>query len=505
VRDELAPSWEEMDWCITIRWVSKHRLAARFPEKKDDILALQTKQEFEWHTRYGMRERQESDLVPLFTLRHKKVEHVPDGRLTEFLSPKLWLTDGPFPYRDLYVFPIVCDWIEGTPLGHSPMVDTLGPQDVVDAIDTSMITNALNRGVGNLLADDNADVSLEEMSSSMNLIKRRPGSKVEPLQWPNMPPEFRELKQEKIAAIETLAGINSVIRGAPSEAVGQDSSGAKLALIEAEAIRNNSGLETSRADLFRDVCLAIVHLYRDFGGNLPRLARIAGKNNTYLLKDFVAEDLEGIDRVKVDVGNPVMRTPTGKMAIADKAVELNIIRPGELQKYVDLLKNGTVEPLFEAEQALQMRIRGENEALIEGGTHRALISDPHWREIPEHLQLLDNPALREPTPENEQLRSVILAAVQDHINQFLQMPPWMVLMRGGAEALAMWQQVQSTMAPAPSATPAPAPGAPSGTKAPKSGAETATNPDASKPQSPGMPAMPRNPSASPPDAGAPLQ
>ncbi len=501
VRDPHADSFDELNWLLTRRWVSKWDMAARYPELASRIVGLSTKSDPKQHVR-GNNRGDETDLIPLWTLYHRKTPAVPEGLLFLFLDDEIDLFHGPLPYKRMPVKAIVCEWVEGTPFGQSPLLHLLGPQMAIDKLDSAMVTNSIGRGIGNMWTNSASNADVQPLGPSMNLIKMEPGAVIQPVEWPHMPPEIPQLKRDKIAAMETLSGINSVVRGNPSEAVGADSSGAKLALIEAQAIKSNSGLERSWTGLVRDVALyGIIHLYRDFGGNVPRLARIAGKNNTYLVKEFTSDDLSDIERVKVDVGNPVLRTVAGKMAIADKAVELGVIKPGELQKYILLLKEGTADPLFEAEQQLQMRIRGENERLMEGGEHNAIISDPHWREIPEHLSMLDNPAIREMSPENEAIKAAVLAAVQQHIDLLLAMPAWMVLMRGGPEALAIYQQVQMSMAPpmlpppgdSTSMTPPPGPAVQSGTPPPDSGATSVMNPNSSKPQQPGMPSLPQAP------------
>lgn len=509
VRDEWASSFETCRWLITIKWESKFELAGRFPEPKlaERIKALEQTQGQDFRLMWGKREV-ETDLVPLFTFYHDRSAAIPGGRMVQFLADDIVLFDGELPYRRMPVARIAPDELEGTPFGWTPQFDLLGPQAAINGIDSAIITNQLGRGIGNMLEPRGANIDVQAFSGSMNVIKYDGTVAPSALEWPQTPQELPEQKDKKIASMEIIAGTNSTFRGNPSEQVGKDASGAKLVFLAETASVNLSGFEKSWADLNRDVALhGVIHLYRDFGGSVQRLARIAGKANGYLVKEYTAEDIQEIDRVKVDIGNPALRTVTGRMAVADRAVEMGVIQKGTadaLQKYIHILKEGTDGPLFEVEQASLMRIRGENEALMEGGLHNALLTDPHWKEIPEHLSLLDNPALREPTPENQQLQAAILAAVQQHIDLLTQMPPGLVLMRGGPDALAIWQAMQGV----PGMTPMPAPGQESQTPPPAPGDLSSTmNPEGSKGEMPGMPSMPKNPatgeSAAP--MGAPLQ
>lgn len=500
IRDEYAPSWDDLSWLITTEYQNKHDLAARYEEFADKIHGLETKDE---NTRINFSLHQdETDLVPVYKFFHKDTPALPGGRMVTFLAEDIVVFDGPLPYLgkdkapELPVYRVVCDEVEGTPFGSSPMLDLLGPQDSINAIDTTITTNELGRGIGNLLVPRNANISLEAVNSSMNEIRYDGEQKPEPLAWPATPAEFFSYKQEKIRAMELLSGVNSVVRGEPSEAVGNDASGAKLAFLGAQSIQANSGLQNSWVQFVRDVCLAILHRYRDFGGDVKRVAQLAGKNNQYMVREFTSKDLDGVDRITVDVGNPLMRTVTGKMAIADKLVEMGVIQPGTSggDQYLAFIKTGNLEPAVEGKQNLQLRIRSENEALMEGQPVRAIISDPHWTEIDQHLSILDNLALREPG--SDAIQEAVLAHVQEHRDLFLQMPPDLVMLRGGQPAFEMWsaiQQAMTGMAPGATQTPPPQPGAASSTPPPQSGAENVVNPEGSAPDMPGMPGMPTNP------------
>jgi hypothetical protein len=504
VRDEWAESWETLNWVMVRLWVSKYDLIARYPELATEIEGMGVKSE-SYRIGFGAR-CEDTDLIECWEFFHKKTDSMPDGRMVSFLSADVVLYDGPTPYSDLPVYPLFPDELDGTPFGDTPMFDLMGPQDAINGIDTAVITNQLGRGIGNLLVPDGADVSVDQLAGSMNAITYKGEKEPSPLEYPPVPSDLYQSKKDKVAAMEMLSGVSSVTRGAPNESVGADSSGAKLALIDAKSIQNNSGLEKSYVGLVRNVCLAILHRLRDFGGDVQRQAKLVGKNNQHMLREFVGADLDGIDLVKVEMGNPVLRTTSGKMAIADKAVELGVIKPGQLDKYMLLLRTGQDGPLYEVETQIQMRIRGENESMMDGSgePHLACILDPHWREINEHASLLDNVAARGRSPEAQALQQRVLAAIQEHIDLLLQMPPLLVLSRGGPEAMAFYQQAQAMIAPPPmpgqpgaSTTPPPAPGSPSSTSPPESGASDATNPNGSKPQQAGMPQMAQQPNGAP--------
>lgn len=503
VRDPKAKSWRECQWVILRHWVNKFDLCADYAEVADKIVAMGPGDEdAKWTFEDG---REDTELVAMYEFYHNRTPARPEGKYVKYVGG-YWLEGGPLPYKKIPLYRCAPAELKGTPFGNTTMFDLLGGQETINGIDTSITTNQLGRGIGNMLVPSTANLTVEQISTSMNLMKFDGEQKPEALIMPPTPPEFFQYKKDKISAMEVISGVGSVVRGNPSENVGADASGSKLALLQVQAIQQNSGLEKQAVQLIRDVCLGIVHVYRDFGGSLPRIMKILGKQNQYLVREFVPEnEFADIDQISVDIGNPMTRQISGRMAMADRLAELGLIKPENANAYITLMKEGTIDPMIQGQQAQNMRIEEENEHLMEGKPHRALITDPHWIEIPKHLELLDNPDLRTEDPANQAVQQAVLQAVMEHSNLFRAMPPELVLMRGGQEALQMWQLMQQMAAGAPQAlgmdAPKPAPGG--GGKAPgkpASAPQTSVQDD-QKPES--MAAQPKQPSLPPGAVGPP--
>lgn len=499
IRDPYSPTYRDLKWKILRTWVNKFDLAAQYPELKDKILNNATDDAIERRIVFDQRNK-ETDLICVFEFYHEKTPAVPDGRYVIWCGDE-WLEGGPLPTEKIQLFRCAPSELLGTPFGYSPMFDLLGAQETVNGLDTSITTNQLGRGIGNMLVPATANISIDQLSTSMNVISFDGQQKPEALEFPPTPQEVFQYKKDKIAAMETISGINSVVRGNPSENVGADASGSKLALLQVQAIQQNGGLEREYVQLVRDVSLGLVTTYRDFGGSIPRLIKIVGKHNQYLIKDFVPDkDLSNMDQFSVDIGNPITRQISGRMALADRLSELGLIKPENIGAYIQLVKEGTLDPMVEGEQAQLLRITEENEGLLDGSVqHRAILTDPHWVEIPKHLEILDNPDLRGNDPESQQVQQAVLDAVQQHINLFRTMPPELVLMRGGQNALMIWQQMQqAAMGMPPGAPPPPGPGGPQQPPPPKGQAPdmsklTAPADEQAKQGVPGQPSQPNLP------------
>lgn len=491
VRDPYSNGWKNCQWVILRTWVNKYDLAAMYPEIGEELKTLGIGDEAERRIIFD-KHGDNIENIAVWEFYHEKTPAMPDGRYVKFVKNH-WLEGGPLPYQKIPLARCAPSDMIGTPFGYTPMFDLLGCQETINGLDTSITTNQLGRGIGNMLVPSGANITVDQMATHMNAITYDGQLEPKPLAFPNTPAELFQFKKDKIAAMEVLSGQNSVIRGSPNESVGADASGSKLALLQAQASQQNSGLEKTYVQLIRDVGLNIIHIYRDFGGSLDRIVKIVGKHNKFAVKDFVPQDaFKEIDNISVDIGNPVTRQISGRIAIADRLTELGLIKPENANYWLQLVKEGTLDPLTSGQDAQNFRIEEENENLMEGKPHRALISDPHWLEIPKHLEILDNPDLRGIDPASQQIQTAVLNAVQEHMQLFMQMPPGLVMMRGGANALAMWQQMQGMPAPMPGQPP---PKGPAGNPNGKTTGGSVQDQQAKESMAaqPEQPAQPKNP------------
>jgi hypothetical protein len=153
-----------------------------------------------------------------------------------------------------------------------------------------------------------------------------------------------------------------------------------------------------------------------------------------LMKEFSGQDLDKINRVMVDMGNPLTRTTAGKVNLAEQMMNFNLIENPD--QYLQVVTTGRLEPVIEGKQAELLLIKSENEKLAEGVPQRALITDQHAQHILEHKTVLASPEAREDG--NAPMVQVTLAHIQEHLN---------FLRTGDPQLLALIHQ-QSIGAPA---------------------------------------------------------
>jgi hypothetical protein len=166
------------------------------------------------------------------------------------------------------------------------------------------------------------------------------------------------------------------------------------------------------------------------------------------MREFVGDDLEQINRVIVDVGNPLARTTAGRLEIANNMMQMGLIKTP--QEYLSVLNTGRLEVMYQADQLELLQLRDENESLMRGEQVRVLLTDTHKDHILEHRAILADPQMRK----DEKLVAAVLDHIQEHINVWRDTSPD-ILMSLGQQPLAPQQP------PAPEQQgPGPMPGGP---------------------------------------------
>jgi hypothetical protein len=504
VRDFTKDTPFDHAWGMPIEWVNKFEIAAKYPDFADKIVKLsETSDIFNGVDTFRESRRQifgtfDSDEIPLFTFYHKPTDALPQGRMVMWLSDDITLFDGPIPYKDVPVYRIACAEWRGTPFGYSVGFDLLPVQEMYDSIHSTICTNQNTFGVQNIWNQLGDTMEATTLAGGLRLLSSK--VKPEPLQLTQTSPESFNYGQTLSQIMETLSGINSVARGNPE----RDMSGAAMALLQSTAIQFSAYLQSSYAGLLEDCGTATLERLKVFA-KVPRMMALAGKSKKAYMQQFKAEDISQVNRVLVDMGNPIMNTTAGKMNLADKLLETGLITTPE--QYIMVMTTGQLEPLYERDQSTMMCIRKENEMIAEGELPSAVLTDDHILHIKEHSTVANSPDSRI----NPQIMQTYTAHVQEHIT----------LWKGGVDqATGMpipgmdLDLMQALNIPPPQSllmqAQMPPPGAPSGPPnaggmSPAGQAMNPANPVTQAASKVGPPKMPKAPPGTPPANQAIIQ
>ena len=420
IRDFTRRDHKKSDWVILRKFENRFELAAKFDTLKDEILgsSMDTRMR---QSVLGRDIPEESDLVPVYTFYHRRCNAVPNGRIVQFVGTDSILTDGPLPYKNVPVYRMSPGEQEGTIFGWTVAYDLLPLQDALNKLYSIILTNQETFGVQNILVPEGHNMSVEEIVEGLNLMTYNPElGKPEPLNLTSTPAEIFKYIEMIEKKMETISGINSVNRGNPEASL---KSGAALALVQSMSLQFNSGLQHSYAQLMEDMGTGIINILQDFA-NAERVTVLAGKSKGAMVKEWTSESLKNINRVSVQLGNPLSRTTAGKVEMATQLLQSGMITNPE--QYLQVIQTGKIEPLVEGQQAELLAIKKENEALREGGLVKVVFTDNHVMHIKEHKAIGSDPEARK----DPELMKGLLAHIQGHINELKSGDPALLQMLG---------------------------------------------------------------------------
>ncbi len=408
------------DWYVCRTWKNKFDVIAKYPELKEQINAVPTKIEA-LRYRFNMVTQDNTDDIAIYEFFHRRSESLPDGRYLQFVSENCILSDGPLPYRQLPIFRIAPSDILGTPYGYTSLFDLMPMQEAINALYSTILTNQNAFGVQNILVPRGADISVSELVGGLNVIEANlQNGKPEALNLTQTPAEVFKFVQMLEQSMETISGVNSVARGQPEASL---KSGNALALVQSMALQFMSGLQQSYVELIEDVGTALINMLRDFAA-VPRVAAIVGKGNRTFLKEFKGDDLANVNRVIVDVGNPLSRTTAGRVQMAEQLLQMGLIT--DKNDYFTVINTGKLDVMMEGTQAELLLIKGENESLMKGENVPVLSIDAHQDHITEHKAVLADPDLRK----NPELVQNVLTHIQGHIQALQSTDPNLLMLIG---------------------------------------------------------------------------
>lgn len=407
VFDSTKESPEDHDWIVCRTFKSKYDVAAKFPERADEIVDLQTKSDTQ-KQRIFLSPIDETVDIPIYEFFHKRTESMPDGRYILYLDGGIVLMDTPMPYRMLPVYRIAPSDILGTPYGYTTMFALLPIQDAYNSLNSTALTNQNAYGVQNVLNPLGNGVTPTHLENGMNFIQYNP--QVGPptaLNLTETPQEIFNYMNQLEKAMETISGMNSVARGNPEKSL---NSGTALALVQSQALQFISGLQYSYVQLIEDVGTGLIKLLQDFA-TVPRVAEIAGISNRSKVSKFKNTDIESISRVVVDVGNPLASTAAGRNQMADNLIQMGLIT--KPQDYFSVMQTGRLDVMTEDDDNQNILIRSENEKLMDGSTPVVVIdTDDHALHIRHHRAILNDADKRVSDPE-------FLKRTLDHISEHI--------------------------------------------------------------------------------------
>lgn len=457
------------DWVILVDFVNKYDLAARYAKGSDALTQRLINLPREHHrVILSQQERgwlvgeDDTALVPVYTLFHRKTESMPEGREVVFSDGATVLKDTPLIYgRELPVTRMAPGEWRDTPHGHSPLVNLQAPQQAFNAAVSSDLTNIANGAIARIWAPQGANLKRTVMEDGAEVYE---GGEIPPqaLNMVGSHPATAQMAAFLSSQMAELSHLNPVSLGRQERAM----SGALAALFDAKSREGISPFIKSYLGAVEQVGTQVLATYKACA-KVPRsLEVIVGKDRGYTLKDFTGEQIGGVQRVTVEARNNMLSTTSGKMALVEALMQIPTFaqNPRAPEIILAVHSTGSIDPLLIAPETEDILIQQENEWIREGQLPPVRVQDDHAKHLEQHRILALNP--------EDRLDEEMMALLDEHEAQH-----------------RMW------LTPAPMAPPpgeAPAPGDPAAPPSPE--ALTLPPPVDSGPGGPDMPQMPVNPS-----------
>jgi hypothetical protein len=330
----------------------------------------------------------------------------------------------------------------GNGLGYSDSWDLIVLNQMETQLTSDIATNLSAFGRQSVVADKGMEISEEQLANGMHVIRKPVGSESpHSLMLAEVPAGGQWFLGWIDKKLQSVAGQNSVTRGDPSANI---KSGTMAALFASIAQDYQHGRQAALDEHREAVANLMLDMIR---ANAPDtlVLEMAGANQRTSLKEFRAEMLRSIRRVRVKPVPASLRSRAGQIEVANFLKEV----PGAIQtpeQAIEIITTGQVTPLYRASRAALERIRWENEQLASGAVSvedqpgepdpmtgmptppvrftpdiPVLPTDNPFLHVPEHVAELSSPAALN----DQRVRDAMLAHIAWHVRQYHATSPTM--------------------------------------------------------------------------------
>lgn len=474
----------DLDWAILPYRENVWNLAARYPEHREKLLSFRGSNEQRWPRSAwngGIWEDNkldpDTDIVTVWWLYHIPCDALPEGRHAIVVGDVL-VYDGAMDLPEVPVYPLLAEQEVSIARGHTATFDLLALQEAYDMIVDAELSMIDSFGTMSIIVPKGTDISPEVIGKGLQLIEYTAdagggaSAKPESLNLLEISPEVEKMRESILRMMETLSGINSVVRGDP---LPQLKSGAALALVQSLAVAFNSAFQGAVVRSDERLATGILNILKIFAVN-ERNVEIAGKSNKGAMLAWNRDKLSTIERVQVEVGSPLQNSEAGKLEIAQQLLTSGFVKSP--QEYIEVLTTGRLEPLYHGDKAETDLIARENEALSNLQPVTVVLTDDHALHVTEHKAVLALDHIRF----DQNARNQVMKHIQEHTDTWLKM--------GQELSILTKQSIQSPPPPVPPQT------GPNNGPPPKGLQDAQPSPNKAQPLghqaiTPGMPSMPK--------------
>lgn len=459
---------KDVHWGIGRRWEDAHDLIASFPEKAEEILAsrggssLEREVEIQDATMSGTgSDPTGRTRVPLYEFRHDATPACPNGRMAWFLGSGtlLFAVDLPFVdgegNRKRCVRRLALRTIKGTAFGFTPIWLLMALQEAQDMLASIELTNYRAHGVGLILNPRGSDITPRKVAAGLSVLDYTPSLKPELANFTSQPIDIAGAQERTVSAMQNIVNVSAIDRGDPPASLKSGSALLFVKATTAQAMQPYQNKMSSHHEGVGEDYLFIFAIFVRFKKPVKIRGELAER-----VEEVSGEDIGGVCRVKLQLGNPLTRSLAGQIQIATDLLTQKAITADE---YLEIVDGAGLDKLLKRSTTQRILLEQENAWLRQGRKPLVSPTDNHPYHIVHHAIELNSQQAR--------LDPSIRQSVLDHVFQHQSAWEQATMMNPGLlEALGIppMQAALGMMGAAPpggdgsegGAAPAPPPGGP---------------------------------------------
>lgn len=415
--DEEATDDAMVDWRAVRIWMKRADVIALWPTTVDEgetesLISAQAPHDST--TRINATLRRNADRIPVFFFFHDRTPAVPDGRETVLVNAKCVLKDGPLTYKRMPIVRFAPEEQDDSPHGYTVNFDQLGVQDVIDGLESAVATNQLTLATQSLYMEEGTKASPDE-THGMRVFYGKPGAEPpKPLALTATPKEVFDNLERLPSRQRDMMGLNDVSMGQPETA---QMNAEAFALLAGMATQRNSPKQQALLDSMGELGALVLGELSERVSD-ERLIAIVGKgaSNQYEEEYFTGGDLQGVEQVIVEVGNPLEQSVAGRFQLAQLYLQLGVkMTPDDVAQVVE---TGRLDVATNPIRSQDLLISHENDELSQGKPAPVSIFDDAIAHCIKHRAALDEPATRR----NPQAVKAIQQHIDEHYVEYYGLP-----------------------------------------------------------------------------------
>jgi hypothetical protein len=408
-------------WRIVREVDSVWNLCAKWPEQRELILQQGRTDQYDFSQLFGtpdlFDDDRDNDRCVVKHFYHPDCAAIEGGRYV-IQYGDLTLRNAKCPLSDgVPVAEMITQKYFETNFGMASSWFILPIQEALNQLNSDRLSNIALFGRGNVAMEEGTKISAQSLVDGGKVFEYPHGASLpRGVEFTAIPPESGAYAQELNAEIRDITQQNDVSRGEPGANI---RSGEMAALFDSIAIRAQSPDQAAVRAFRSQLATMIVKMTRSFGES-KFLVELIGTANRPYMREFLRDDLSGIERAWLEPVSPIMQSLPGRLQVF---MQLKDLPPEQRPAAYDIITTGSSARFVQDDRAAELLIQAENEYLMTGQGSPAVAAsfDNPFTHCTSHWHSCER--IRASADQDPQAIDRHMKHIQEHLPAYLQLDP----------------------------------------------------------------------------------